>query len=107
MEKGYFRRVLKNASFTDYVPISHITEPDEGRIYRGINSVELEGDTFTLTAPAGWNITECAIENNTRYDINQDNAFDIRDLIRLKKKIAGIKPPAFLFCNFCAVYDEA
>ena len=60
---------LKNASFTDYVPISHMTEPDEGKRYRGINSVELEGDTFTLTAPAGWNIRECSIENNTRYDV--------------------------------------
>ncbi len=61
---------LKNASFTEFVPKIHITEPDAGVIYRGMNSVELEGETFTLTAPEGWNMKKTEFENNTsRYDV--------------------------------------
>ena len=61
--------LLENASFSDYVALTHITELDEGRMYNGINSVELEGDRFTLKAPDGWSIAECEIDNNTRYDV--------------------------------------
>ena len=57
--------LLENASFSDYVALTHITELDEGRMYNGINSVELEGDGFTLKAPDGWSIAECEIDNNT------------------------------------------